>query len=203
MGLSTDAINRLGLPADEVKRHLDAMPIAYAVSYMFGTVGSALVIALLGPKLLRINLPAACKAYEENHGGAKELGGAGTAWHRRELRAFRVKPAGKAVGLRAIEAEALVPDARVFILRIRRNGVIQEATADTVLQEGDVLAVAGPRNVLVELIGPQAEEVDDPELLAVPVAGVDVYVTSKAVDGKTLTELAEMPFARGVFLRKI
>jgi putative transport protein len=203
MGLSTDAINRLGLPADEVKRQLDSMPIAYAVSYMFGTVGSALVIALLGPKLLRIDLPAACKAYEESHGGAKELGGAGTAWHRRELRAFRVKPAGKAVGLRAIEAEAMVPDARVFILRIRRNGVIQEATADTVLQEGDVLAVAGPRNVLVELIGPQAEEVDDRELLAVPVAGVDVYVTSKAVDGKTLTELAEMPFARGVFLRKI
>src|SRR5688500_6544785 len=93
MGLSTDAINRLGLPPDEVKRQLDAMPIAYAVSYMFGTVGSALVIALLGPKLLRIDLPAACKAYEENHGGAKELGGAGTAWHRRELRAFRVKPA--------------------------------------------------------------------------------------------------------------
>ena len=203
MGLSTDAINRLGLPADEVKRQLDSMPIAYAVSYMFGTVGSALVIALLGPKLLRIDLPAACKAYEEDHGGAKEVGGAGTAWHRRELRAFRVKTAGKAAGLRAAEAEAMVPDARVFILRIRRNGVIQEATADTVLQEGDVLAVAGPRNVLVELIGPQAEEVDDPELLAVPVGGVDVYVTSKTVDGKTLTELAQMPFARGVFLRKI
>ena len=203
MGLSTDAINRLGLPADEVKRQLDSMPIAYAVSYMFGTVGSALVIALLGPKLLRIDLPAACKAYEENHGGTKDLGGAGSAWHRRELRAFRVKPAGKAVGLRAAEAEAMVPDARVFIQRIRRNGVIQEATADTVLQEGDVVAVAGPRNVLVEFIGPQADEVDDPELLAVPVGGVDVYVTSKGVDGKTLTELSRMPFARGVFLRKI
>src|SRR4051794_20909339 len=63
MGLSTDAINRLGLPADESKKLLDSMPIAYAVSYMFGTVGSALVIALLGPKLLRMNLPAACKEY--------------------------------------------------------------------------------------------------------------------------------------------
>src|SRR5688572_10380196 len=29
MGLSTDAINRLGLPADEVKRQLDSIPIAY------------------------------------------------------------------------------------------------------------------------------------------------------------------------------
>ena len=36
-----------------------------------------------------------------------------------------------------------------------------------------------------------------------PVEGVDVYVTSKDVDGKTLAELAQMPAARGVFLRKI
>jgi putative transport protein len=46
-------------------------------------------------------------------------------------------------------------------------------------------------------------EVDDPELLAVPVAGVDVYVTNKAVDGKTLLEMSQMPAARGVFLRQI
>ena len=96
MGLSTDAINRLGLAAEEAKRLLDSMPIAYAVTYMFGTVGSAIVIALLGPALLRIDLPTACKDYEEKQGGAiKELGGAGSAWHRWEVRAFRVKPGGK------------------------------------------------------------------------------------------------------------
>ena len=49
MGLSTDAINRLGLAADQAKNLLNSMPVAYAVTYMFGTVGSAIVIALLGP----------------------------------------------------------------------------------------------------------------------------------------------------------
>jgi putative transport protein len=203
MGLSTDAINRLGMAADQAKALIDSMPIAYAVTYMFGTVGSAIVIALLGPKLLRIDLPAACKEYEEKQGGTKEMGGAGSAWHRWELRAFRVKPGGKAAGLRAAEAEALVPDARVFVQRIRRNGTIEDATADTVLREGDVVAVAGAREVLVKVLGATAEEVDDPELLNVPVQGVDVYVTNKAVDGKTLAELAKLPGARGVFLRKI
>src|SRR5213078_976157 len=52
MGLSTDAINRLGLPPDQAKALLDSMPIAYAVTYMFGTMGSAIVIAVIGPKLL-------------------------------------------------------------------------------------------------------------------------------------------------------
>src|ERR1700748_2061844 len=78
MGLSTDAINRLGLPADQAKKLLDSMPIAYAVTYLFGTVGSALVIGLLGPALLRFDPVKACKEYEQQQGGGpKELGGAG------------------------------------------------------------------------------------------------------------------------------
>jgi len=223
MGLSTDAINRLGLGADEAKRLLDSMPVAYAVSYLFGTVGSALVIALLGPAMLRINLEAACKDYEEKQGGTKELGGPGTAWRRWEIRAFRVQPGARVIGLRAVEAEALLPQVRIFIQRIRRNGVIEEANADTVLREGDLVAVAGARDALVSIIGERAKmvaaagshdsiatviegaaiEVDDPEMLSMPVEGVDVYVTSKEVDGKTLAELAGQPSARGVFLRKI
>jgi putative transport protein len=117
----------------------------------------------------------------------------------------------------------MVPNARVFVQRLRRDGVIEEATADTVLREGDVVAVAGSREALVSIIGERAKvaavagsrdsitkaasevsiEVDDPELLSVPVEGVDVYVTNKEVDGKTLAELAQRPGSRGVFLRRI
>jgi len=203
MGLSTDAINRLGLAADQAKALIDSMPVAYAVSYMFGTMGSAVVIAVIGPKLLGINLEAACKDYAQKQGGVKELGGPGTAWRRWEARAYRVAAGGRAVGLSASEAEAMVPDARLFVQRIRRNGAITEATADTVLQGGDIVAVAGAREVLVNMLGANAEEVEDRELLAMPVEGVDVLVTNKAVDGKTLVDLVHMPETRGVFLRSI
>src|SRR5439155_1672100 len=131
MGLATDAINRLGLAADQAKGLLDAMPVAYAVTYIFGTVGSAILLALLGPRLLGIDLVAACKAYEERQGGGQAQGGAGSAWHRWELRAFRVQPSGKVVGLRAVEAEALLPDARVFVLHLgRRQGPGRGRSAD-------------------------------------------------------------------------
>src|SRR6185312_7582521 len=96
MGLATDAINRIGLSADQTKALLDAMPVAYAVTYIFGTVGSAIVIALIGPALLGIDLEAACKRYEEEHGGTKQSGGPGTAWHQFEVRAFRVRERGPA-----------------------------------------------------------------------------------------------------------
>jgi putative transport protein len=203
MGLATDAINRLELPPEKTKQLLDGMPIAYAVTYIFGTVGSAIILALLGPKLLGIDLEAECKRYEAQMGGEKEVGGLGTAWHKFELRAFRVRPGGPVVDKTASQTEALFPQARIFVERIRRGGKIIEATADTVIKPGDIVAVAGRRDVLVEILGQNAEEVDDPELLAVPTEGVDIFVTSKEADGKTLTELAKLPAARGVFLRKI
>ncbi len=203
LGLATDAINRLGLSPEEAKKTLDAMPVAYAVTYIFGTIGSAIVLALIGPALLGIDLEAACKRYEEKHGGKKESGGPGTAWYQFELRAYRIRAGGQLVGKTVQQAEALLPEHRVFIQRIRRGETIMDATADTVFREGDIVALAGRREVLVNLIGSTAEEVNDRELLAVPVEGVDVYVTNKEVDGKTLAELANLPAARGVFLRKI
>jgi putative transport protein len=170
---------------------------------MFGTMGSAIVIAVQGPKLLGIDLVAACKDYEEKFGGGKKTaGGPGTGWYRWVLRAYKVQAGGKAVGLRVAEAEALVPDARLFILRIRRDGQLMDATADVVLKQGDVVAVAGEREVLVRALQ-SAEEVEDRELLSVPIDGVDVLVTNKDVDGQTLADLAARSEARGVYLRKI
>jgi putative transport protein len=203
MGLATDAINRLALPPDETKRLLDAMPVAYAVTYIFGTVGSAIVLALFGPALLGIDLEAECKRYEEEHGGKKQEGGLGTAWHHYELRAYEVRAGQPIVGMTAHDAESMIPDQRLFIERIRRGGKIEDARADTIIQAGDIVAVAGRRDVLVSLIGSVTDEVDDRELLAVPTEGVDVLVTNKLADGKTLAELAQLPASRGVFLRRI
>src|SRR5260221_3055815 len=120
MAFSTDAITRLGLSADQAKALLDSMPIAYAVTYMFGRVGSAIVIALICPALVGINLPAACKEYEEKYGGGKkELGGAGSPWHKWELRSFRIPACGRVLCRRPREADAPVPHAPVVIHRIR------------------------------------------------------------------------------------
>ena len=63
--------------------------------------------------------------------------------------------------------------------------------------------MVGERDQVIALLGHASKEVDDPELLSAPIEGVDVYVTSKAADGKTLAELGSLPGARGVYVRRI
>ncbi len=120
------------------KRCSNAMPTAYAVTYIFGTIGSAMILAMLGPKLLGIDLVAACKEYEATLGGRRRLGGAGQAWHQYELRAYRVPEQGPdrrhdgGAGRKRETPEG----ARLFIERIRRGGAVQDAKIDDVLQCG-------------------------------------------------------------------
>ena len=68
IGVATDQIDRLGYTAAQAKAYADAVPIGYAVTYIFGTIGSAIVLAQLGPKLIGVDLAAACAEYERQMG---------------------------------------------------------------------------------------------------------------------------------------
>jgi putative transport protein len=202
IGVATDQINRLALPAAQSKAYLDAIPIGYAVTYLFGTIGSAIVLAQLGPKLIRVDLPAACAEYERQMGGgqAGQDPGVFSAYRRIALRAYRIEASS---GLTDRPVRELFPGLRIFVERIHRGDTFIDANADSVLQPGDVVSISGPRAALVESVESVIREVDDHELLDVPVTAVDVFVRNKAVNGLTLRELADLPWARGVYLRKI
>ena len=64
LGTATEAINKLAISSDEKRRLLDAMTVAYAVTYIFGTAGTAWILASLGPRLVGGNVMAACREYE-------------------------------------------------------------------------------------------------------------------------------------------
>jgi uncharacterized transporter YbjL len=65
LGVATDAINQLDVSADQKLVLLNRLPVAFAVTYIFGTAGSAWLLASLGPRLLGVDLPAECKKLAE------------------------------------------------------------------------------------------------------------------------------------------
>jgi len=202
IGVASDQIGRLGLSADQAKTFVNQIPIGYAVTYIFGTIGSAIILAQIGPKLLGVDLPQACKDYEKlmGGGGASAEAGVFSAYRRFELRAYEITAGSDLIGKPVV---TLLPGLRVFVERVRRGRAIIEADANTVLQAGDVAAFSGRREPIVENLGSHLREVQDPELLDLPAEIVDVFVTKKAVSGKTLLEVSELGWARGIYLRKI
>ena len=51
IGLATDAINNLDLSADQKKEMLNHIPVAYAVVYLWGTIGTGLILSVIGPQV--------------------------------------------------------------------------------------------------------------------------------------------------------
>ena len=117
-----------------------------------------------------------------------------------ELRAYRVPEGSGVIGK---PVKDILPGERLFVERVRRNSQIIEAEPTTILQAGDIAAISGRREVLVQQVDVRLPEVEDAELLDIPAERVDVFVTNPNVDGKTLQELSDSPFARGVFLRRV
>lgn len=204
MGVATDSINQLSnITAGQKKLFVDHMPIAYAVTYIFGTAGSCWFLSYMAPKLLRINLVDECKKLEAKMGAGEAEPGVVSAYRKYVVRAYRVAAnnfcAGKTVG----ETEKHCLPLRVFIERIRQGDKIIQPTVDQVIHAGDVVAVAARRDVELKEEHAFGAEVDDSALLDFPTEVLDVVITHREIDGKTLQELAELDAARGVFLRKL
>lgn len=201
IGIATDALNKSGLSPSQIAAELNAIPVAYAVTYLFGTVGTGLIIAFLGPKILRVNLEEECQRYEREMSAGTPAAGIETAWHQYIVRSFRLTVPGIIAGKTVTAAEQMA-GSRIFLERLRRDGQVITFEDSTVLQVGDIIAVSGPHESIVEWSN-KAQEVADRELIDIPIETVDVIVTNKRFNGRTLIDLSHEPFTRGVYINRI
>jgi putative transport protein len=202
IGTATEAINSLPLSEAERTRLVSHVAVADAICYVFGALGVILFCGTIGPRLLRIDLVAEAGKLEKELGIERSTAGVVSAWRPVELRAYRLADDARVVGRSVGEIERMVAGARIFVERIRRDGAFVAFAADTPLQAGDVVALTARREVLTEVVGrARVTEIDDREALDVPTASFDVFVTNKAIAGRTLSQIAasDLPL-RSVFL---
>jgi putative transport protein len=205
IGVATDTINQLAISAEQKTAFINHIPVAYAVTYIFGTAGSAWFLSSIGPKLLGVDLPSACKELEAEMGGGQPEPGVISAYTKFAVRAYRLTDP-RLFGKTVAQVEAQFESQRIYVDRVRLVGRVLDPAPHMVLQEGDVLALISTRGALVEIEKEVGPEVDDRELLDFPAELLDVVITSKAIAGKTLKEIAESDVGRagrGVFIRKL
>ena len=205
LGVATDAIHQLGGSSEAHQEQINGMSIAFAITYIFGTVGTSVFLALLGPKILGVNLAAECKALESAMGGNEPDPSVHSAYHLISVRAYRLTDAGF-VGLTVAEFEARFPNQRLFVERLRQGNKIIESTPETSIRQGDVLAIASRTETLIEDANLFGVEVADPELLDYPSETLEAIVIRKQLVGSTLGEFVETTHnrrSRGVFVRAL
>jgi len=202
IGTAGDTIARLDLPQEERDRLLNNIPVAYAVSYLVGTGFIVWFLSSLAPRLLKVNLKEESRKLEAELASVPEQeAGTESAYRQWDLRAYRLS-AGPFLNGTVSALERSFAPARVFVDRIRRGAELIDATPDTVVRAGDVIAVAARREVVVGAGASLGVEVQDRELLDFPVVALDVVLTNRQVAETTLGELAS-EYGRGVVLMKL
>src|SRR5439155_19511680 len=140
-GPAGDAIGRLHL-SDADKPSLPTnIPVAYAVTYLVGTGFIVGFLPNVGPKLMGVNAKEeARKLQAKISGSGSAQAEAMSAIMRLAVRPYRITRSDL-LNRSVAELESRPREARVFISRIRRDGKIIEPDPDTVVREGDIVAV--------------------------------------------------------------
>jgi putative transport protein len=200
LGTGLNAIAELPLPND-VKATLAAnAPLADAITYGFGDLGLILFLTWLGPKMLRADLKAEAAELEKTLAGGMQgvevfPSGAG-------YRAYRVDNAALA-GTTVAALEARFAAHRLAVQRISRDGRHLSIEPGLSLLVGDHIVVSAGRAALTASEREIGAEIDEAELLSVPLKQSSLVVTSAAVMGKTLAELGTDRRVRGVYLQSL
>ncbi|MFI5659366.1 aspartate-alanine antiporter [Streptomyces sp. NPDC051684] len=207
IGVAQDAIGTLpGLSSGAAKHEENLVAIGYAVTYPLGTILCAMLLANVLPRLYKKDLAA------ESAQMAKELDAPDNdpdlaeGYYEVVLRAYTIeRPDIVGRTIDDFEKQQQELGHRIYLTRVRRDGQILDHTQQTVLREGDVVAVSALRGSLVDYdarthIG---METDDVELLGYETETLHVVASEKAQMGKTVAELRREPFMVGVYIDKI
>lgn len=210
IGVAGDTISTMGASVADKKAWTDIIPVCYAVTYIFGTIGSAYILSYIGPMMLggikKVRQQTAELEAEMGSSAASTDPAFVIAGTPVVYRAFKAMDQSFAQGMSVADIEAKLSDngKRIFVERARIDGsIVENITPDTIIKSGDTVVITGRREFIIgdeQWIGP---EVADVELLAFPVERIPVMVASKTADGITIADLRKIPEMKGVIVSKI
>ncbi len=209
LGMVSDTVREM--PLDEERRQylLLIIPACYAVTYIFGTIGTTWYLSSVGPRMMG-GLPkvldevAAIEQAMDTGDGSLEPG---------QIRAkrpvtFRAYVADNEFfdtprSVTEIEHHFSTDTMPVFVERLRIGGVITDPSPDRLVAKGDHLVMAGRSGAIVSMPSVPGPEVNDPELLNFGAEKTPVTVSAKGAAGMTFGKLREMPYMDRVIVASI
>ncbi|KVK91888.1 aspartate-alanine antiporter [Burkholderia sp. MSMB1498] len=204
IGTAGDAIARLGLSANQTKSLQSDVAIAYAVTYVVGSLGAILVCANLVPKFMGQGLREASIEAERALAGDNAGAEPGQLPALPDLvgRAYRVNHASG----RTIADIEMSQDDLITIERIHRHGKSIEPRPDIKLEKDDVVLVVGRREGMVDVAPLIGAEVADTDGISVVMQTRQAVFTRKGMNHTTIAAAKtniDRDLRRGVYIESI
>ena len=209
LGVGTDTMNSVSATAAEKKAWVDIMPVCYAVTYVYGTIGSAYLLANVGPAMLgglkKVKAETAELERQMNQGSAFSDPNYINALRPVAFRAYKVEADFFDTPKSIAEVESYLKDQgrRLFVERVRQNGKVTEISPEVKIAKGDEIVLSGRRQYIIgdeKWIG---TEVNDAELLSFPAEQMQVTISRKGAGGKTVDQIRAMKEMYGVSIKSI
>lgn len=211
IGVGTDTINSLGVSEAEKQQWISIIPVCYAVTYVFGTIGSAYILANLGPWLLgglkKVKAETAELEKKMNYGTANTDPNYIKAMRPVVFRAYKVTDSFFATPrtIEEIDDYFRQKGKTIYVERLRSGDTVTDVApgSDLKITLGDEIVVSGRREFIVgdeSWIGP---EVFDSDLVDFMAEELEITVASKEFDSMTVDELRRQKFMYGVSIKSI
>ena len=209
LGVAEDTIGQMNISDTDKSAMVNVMPVAYAVTYIFGTAGSAWLVSDIGPRLLGglDYVKKACKELEAKMGNNDESEQPGFMPAARPVtfRAYKISNEwfkdGKSIKQLEVYLDQL--GRHLFVERVRINNVVTDVKPDLVLHTGNEVVLSGRREFVIGEENWIGDEVNDIELLDFPAETLPVLVIHKEYVGKKICYLRNQSFMHGVSVKSI
>lgn len=209
MGVGSEAITRMSTDAAQKARELSIIPVCYAVTYIFGTLGTVIILGNLGPRLLggldKVKRETAELERSLNSNDWENDPAVVSALRQISYRSYLVENTFFATPRTVTETENYFRDngLMLYVDRVRHGDTTHIGEPSTMIALGDEIVVSGQRDFIVRDTSLIGSETADSPLLSYPVERIPVLVAARDCVGMTVDELSRQPFMHGLGIESI
>ncbi|MEM7144934.1 MAG: aspartate-alanine antiporter [Verrucomicrobiota bacterium] len=187
IGTAGESIQQLDVAANLKQEMQTNVAVGYAVTYIFGSLGPILMVTWFFPMIMKwdIRKEAIALAKKMSGGKAELEPGEFEALNPVVTRLYEVAPGSVAEGKTAGQVDTELDEAAVEAV-LRGGQRLENLTDDTLIEDGDVIAVTGEIEIIEKAAASIGEEVTPPPGFDLVEENRDIIVTSKDFIGKPM-----------------